>query len=48
MSGLLKREVALPLDAAAYAEMLAELVRNSKRRPKTVRQADNSNFNTSF
>ena len=48
MSGLLHQDIELPLDAAKYAEMLAGLVKNSTRRSKTVRQADNSNFNSSF
>ena len=48
MSGLLKKDVTLPLDAAAYAEMLAGLVKNSTRKVKTVRTADASGFGNSF
>ncbi|MCI5779746.1 MAG: Gfo/Idh/MocA family oxidoreductase [Lentisphaeria bacterium] len=48
MSGLLKKDITLPLDAAAYAEMLAGLVKNSTRKVKTVRTADASGFGNSF
>ncbi len=37
MSGLKKSPVTLPIDAAAYAEMLHELVANSKRGAKEVK-----------
>ena len=47
MSGLLKKEVLLPLDSAVYAEMLAGLVKNSNYGKKTVREADNSSFSSS-
>ncbi len=47
MSGLLKKDVVMPVDSAAYAEMLADLVKNSTRKEKCVRTADNSSFSSS-
>ncbi len=47
MSGLMKKDIVLPVDSAAYAEMLAGLVKNSKHKEKSVRQADNSSFSSS-
>ena len=48
MSGLLDRTVKLPLDSAAYAEMLADLVRNSTRSKKSGCQTDSTGFDKSF
>jgi predicted dehydrogenase len=47
MSGLLKQEIVMPVDSAKYAEMLADLVKNSTRKAKVSREADNSSFSSS-
>ena len=48
MSGLTGEPIDLPLDSAAYAAMLADLVKNSKRPRKTAKSTDGSNFMNSF
>ena len=48
MSGLTGKTVQLPMDSAAYAEMLGELVKNSKRAAKKVVAAKDEDFSASY
>ena len=48
LSGLKKRPVTLPIDGAEYAEMLAGLVKTSRRQPKVVRKAEQADMSSTY
>jgi hypothetical protein len=48
MSGLKKTPVTLPIDADEYAAMLADLIANSKRGDKTVKEAGQVNMSSTY
>ena len=47
-SGLNDCEVNMPLDSAAYAEMLGKLVETSRWQKKTAETKNNDDFNKSY
>ena len=48
MSGLTKAPVTLPIDSAKYAAMLADLIANSKRGAKEVKEAATVNMSSTY
>ena len=48
MSGLKKTPVTLPIDSAAYAEMLAKLCETSRYGKKVVRENEQSDMSSTY